>query len=129
MVEWMELCVPSFLLLWVFCRSGLHCYGQRAVSIDTLSVVPSVPPPLCDPIHLPLDEQCVEFSGILLYSAAAPLLGYGCLNGYRLNTRDRSSFSLHHVSDITPRLQILRDLETDCFGLLFFKMPFLHLGG
>ena len=56
-VEWMELCVPSFLLLWVFCSSGLHCYGQRAVSTDTLSVVPSVPPPLCDPIHLPLDEQ------------------------------------------------------------------------
>ena len=39
------------------CSSGLHCYGQRAVSTDTLSVVPSVPPPLCDPIHLPLDEQ------------------------------------------------------------------------
>lgn len=55
----------------------------------------------------------MEFSGILLYWAEASLLGYGCFNGYRLNTRDRSSFSLHHVSDITPRLQILRDLETE----------------
>lgn len=60
-VDGMELCVPSSLLLWVLCRSGLHCDGQRAVSTDTVSVVLSVPP-LCDPIHLPVE---VQLCGIL----------------------------------------------------------------
>lgn len=74
-VEWMELCVPSFLLLWIFSRSGLHCYGRRAVCTDTLSVVPSVPPPLCDPIHLPLE---VQLCGILWHPV---VLGRGTFVG------------------------------------------------
>ena len=74
-VEWMELCVQSFLLLWIFSRSGLHCYGQRAVCTETLSVVPSVPPPLCDPIHLPLE---VQLCGILRHPV---VLGRGTFVG------------------------------------------------
>ena len=45
--------------------------------------------------------RCVESSGKLLWWTVAPLLSCGCFIGCRLKGRDKGSFSLCHVSDIT----------------------------
>ena len=78
--------------------------------------------------HL-LMYRCLEFSVILLCWAEAALLSYGCFNSCRLKGRDKSSFSLHRVSDVTPGLQFLREVcELKLLWPPFVRMPFLPMG-
>lgn len=51
----------------------------------------------------------VEFSGILVCWAEAPLLNYRCFIGCRL--KERGSFSLHYVADVNPGQVLELDKE------------------
>ena len=53
--------------------------------------------------HLP-PYRGVEFSSILLCRAEASLLSCGCFTGCRMKGREKGSFALCHVADITPNL-------------------------
>ena len=92
-----ELCVRLLLgclwpwaqLLWSEgwnCTHPLHCFHNSVFPI---------------PIHPPLDVRLCGIFSVLRFWAEEPLLSCGCFIGCRLKGKDKGSFSLSHVSDVT----------------------------
>lgn len=92
-----ELCVRMLLgCLWLWaqllrsegrdCAHPLHCFHNSVFPI---------------PIHPSLDVLLCRIFSVLLFWAEESLLSCGCFIGCRLKGKDKGSFSLGHVSDVT----------------------------
>lgn len=89
--------LPCCYMVLQGCR--FSCHGQETRIMDPSSAVPPVLPPLCVPVHQPVDawsslaSWCIE--------AEKSLLSYGCLTGCSLKGKRTSHSAMMLTSLIT----------------------------